>query len=409
MTEFLKKLRVEPLFHISKRSDIEKWKAWVIRLVAGVVALFVCMIVATIFTKDFGGTFVSLFSGVFGSERRVITIVKDIAILLCIALAITPAFKMKFWNIGAEGQVIMGSLMAVVCVQYMGSSLPNAALLIIMFIAAVIGGMVWAVIPAIFKAKWNTNETLFTLMMNYVGMQLVSICINSWDKTGHAQYGSLTNGVFPSIGGNAYVINILIAVVMVIAIFIYLRFSKHGYELTVVGESINTAKYIGINVKKVIIRTMMLSGALCGIVGLMIVSGDAKTITTTVVGGRGFTAILVSWLAHFSPIGMLLTSFLVIFLQQGAKNICIEYDLGSAAFADMIAGIFLFFIIACEFFINYKVKFNFHKKHLNPSTEGEVACDKNEDTDETVEEISSRIEDTDTNENTTVGENEEVE
>lgn len=366
MVKALGKTKFEPLMHISKRSDIEKWKSWLIRIGAGVLGLFVCAIVSAIFTKSFGGFFSSLFVGVFGSERRIWKLIKDIAILLCLALAVTPAFKMKFWNIGAEGQTIIGCLMSVICVHYLGSSLPNAALLVIMFFAAVAGGALWAVIPALFKAKWNTNETLFTLMMNYVGMQFVSFAINSWDTTGHAMYGSLTTGLFPSVGGNQYVINIIIAVVMTIAVFIYLRFSKHGYELTVVGESVNTAKYIGINVKKVIIRTMLVSGALCGIVGLMIVSGDAKTITPSVVSGRGFTAILVSWLAHFSPIGMVLTSFIVVFITQGAGQVSTDFDLGSAAFADMIAGVFLFFIIACEFFINYKVKFNMSHGFFKP-------------------------------------------
>ncbi len=389
MVELIGKHKREPLFHISKRTDIQKWKAWLIRIGIGIIALFVCAIVSAIFTKDFGGFFSSLFSGVFGTERRIVRLVKDIAILLCIALAVTPAFKMKFWNIGAEGQTLIGCLMSVLCVQYIGKDLPNGALLVIMFIAAMVGGAVWAVIPAIFKAKWNTNETLFTLMMNYVAMQLTSFCINSWDKTGHAVYGSLTNGVFPEIGGNQYAINIIIAVIMTIAVFIYLRFSKQGYELSVVGESINTAKYIGINVKKVIVRTMLISGALCGIVGIMIVSGDARTITPSVISGRGFTAILVSWLAHFSPIGMVLTSFLVIFFNQGAGQIATDFDLGSAAFSDVIVGVFLFFIIASEFFINYKIIFNKSHKDLNKThigveaeaikdaTESPEICDEN--------------------------------
>jgi len=376
MTNIFGKIKMEPIIHISKRNDIEKWKAWLIRIGAGILALLVCAIVATIFTKDFGGFFASLFRGVFGTKRRIDSLFKDIAVLLCIALAVTPAFKMKFWNIGAEGQVFMGALMAVVCVQYIGDSIPNGALILIMFIAAVIGGAIWAVIPALFKAKWNTNETLFTLMMNYIAIQLVSICINSWDTTNHAQYGSLKAGVFPAIGGNAYIINIIFAVVMTIGMFIYLRFSKHGYELTVVGESINTAKYIGINVKKVIIRTMLLSGALCGVAGLMIVSGDAHTITTSVVGGRGFTAVLVSWLAHFSPVGMVLTSFLVIFISQGARWVSVDFDLGSATFADFMAGLFLFFIIACEFFINYKVKIDVSALKKYGRSKKENAVDK---------------------------------
>lgn len=353
----------EPLFHLVKRDNMPKWQAWLIRGGAVVLALLVSAVVSAILTDgaSFGYFFKGLFDGVFGTERRILIFFQNAAILLCIALAVTPAFKMKFWNIGAEGQVLMGGLACVVCIQYLGGKIDESALLIIMAASSIVASIVWTVIPAIFKAKWNTNETLFTLMMNYVAMQIVACCAFEWDDRGYGILGILEHGHFPKLGGYDYIINIIIVVLLVVFMFIYFRFSKHGYELSVVGESENTAKYIGINVKKVIIRTMILSGAICGVAGLLLVAGTNHTIANTTVGGRGFTAILVSWLGQFSPLTMSFTSMLYTFIDQGAKQVATNYDM-SAPFSAIITGIFFFFIIGCEFFINYKIKFRSFKK-----------------------------------------------
>ena len=286
---------------------------------------------------------------------------QGLAMLLCVSLAVTPAFKMRFWNIGAEGQVLIGGLAAAACMILLGGKMPNWLLIIVMTVASIVAGAIWAVIPAIFKANWGTNETLFTLMMNYVGIQLVSYFVMVWEvPKGSGKVGIINqatrDGWFPTIGDNDYLLNIIIVFVLTVLLYVYLRYSKHGYEIAVVGESENTARYIGINVKKVIIRTMLLSGALCGVAGLLLVGSTNHTITTTIAGGRGFTAIMVSWLAKFNPIYMVMTSFLLIFLEKGANEISTVYRLNQS-FSDILTGIILFFIIGCEFFINYEIKF----------------------------------------------------
>ena len=161
-------------------------------------------------------------------------------------------------------------------------------------------------------------------------------------------------GWLPTIGDNSYLLNIIIVALIVVILFVYLRYSKHGYEISVVGESENTARYIGINVKRVIIRTMAFSGAICGVAGLLLVGGTHHTIATTTADGRGFTAIMVSWLAKFNPIYMILTSFLLVFLERGAGEIATVFKLNES-FSDIISGIILFFIIGSEFFINYRI------------------------------------------------------
>ena len=356
MTAMLNKLAHNSFVHITKRTDTPKWQAWLIRVGAVLVALFASAIVSSILKPGtFGSFFQNVFVGNFGTAKRFIKLLQNSSILLLIALAITPAFRMKFWNIGAEGQVLMGGLMSVVIVQYLGGKVDNTLLLILMFAMAILGGIVWAVIPALFKAKWNTNETLFTLMMNYIAMGLISICISVWVTSGSQVLGVLKYGRLPKIGGYNYILNIIIVAVITILVSVYLRFSKHGYELSVVGESQNTAKYIGISVPKVIIRTMVLSGALAGVAGWLLVAGTSYTISTSSAGGMGFTAILVAWLAGLNPVAMVLTSILVQFFSIGAEFAGSNFGFGTA-FPEIIKSVFFFVVIASEFFTNYQVK-----------------------------------------------------
>ena len=355
----------EPLLHITKRDAMVWYKGVIIRAVAIVAALLVCSAVIWLLTKlNPIDVYSEMFNGSFETERKFWTMLQEIAMLLCISLAVTPAFKMKFWNLGAEGQVLVGGLASAACMFYIKDSLPNAALIVIMVVASIVAGVIWAVIPAIFKAQWGTNESLFTLMMNYVAIQLVSFFIMVWVPSGSSVMGIINrntrSGWLPEIFGQKYGLNILIVAVLTAVMYIYLKFSKQGYEISVVGESENTARYIGINVKSVIIRTLIVSGAVCGIAGFLLVSGTNHTISKDLAGGMGFTAIMVSWLAKFNPAMMVVTSFLIIFLQRGSGEIATAFRLNESV-ADILTGIIIFFIIGCEFFINYKV--NLRTKH----------------------------------------------
>lgn len=351
----------EPLFHIVKRDVTVWWEPWVIRAIAVVLGLVVIGLITFFITGvDPVTLYIEMVDSNFATDRSVWKLLQGMAMLLCVALAVTPAFKMKFWNIGAEGQVLMGALATGTCMLKLAGKVSTPVLFLLMFVSAVISGAIWALIPAVCKAKWGTNETLFTLMMNYVAIQLLKYFSSLWaDPPGSGAIGVINlddmTGWLPSIAGNDYLINILIVAVITVAMYIYLKYSKQGYEISVVGESKNTAKYIGINVKKVIIRTMLISGAVCGIAGFLLVSGTDHTMNATTAGGRGFTAIVVSWLAKFNPFYMILSAFLVIFLQNAASDLGgIGLDL---AFADVITGIIFFFIIGSEFFINYSIKF----------------------------------------------------
>lgn len=359
----------QPLFHIAKRDAVPPLKAWGIRIAAIILALILSGILTMIMTKlNPIDVYASMIDGVFGTTRKFWSTLQSLAMLLLVALAVTPAFKMKFWNIGAEGQVLAGGLATAACMIYFGDSLPTPVLLLVMILASALAGAVWGLIPAFFKAKFNTNETLFTLMMNYVAIQLVAYFIYLWEvPKGSGKVGiinfSTQAGWLPTLGNQKYLLNVVVVLVITVLMYIYLKYSKHGYEISVVGESVNTARYIGINVKKVIMRTMMISGAVCGIAGLLLVSGTDHTISTETAGGRGFTAILVSWLAKFNPIVMILTSFIIVFFDRGASQIATTFRLNES-FSDILIGIVLFFIIGSEFFINYKLAFRHSQKEV---------------------------------------------
>ncbi|MCQ2428370.1 MAG: ABC transporter permease [Clostridia bacterium] len=346
----------EPLFHVSKNSVMSRGKALAIRGCSLLAALIITGILGVllvhinpfrIYKEIFKGPFVDIW-----------TMLQDTALLLCFALAVVPAFKMKFFNMGANGQVLVGCLAAIGVMKFLTPYMPNWAAILLMLVVACIAGVIFAVIPAVFKAWADTNETLFTLMMNYIAIELVNYLVFVWDKSGSGTLGIVNlishAGWVPNIG-NKYVLPVIVAVLMTVFMTVYMNYSKHGFEAALVGESVNTAKYVGINVKKVMIRTLALSGLLCGILGFVYAGAVSHTVNAA-VGGKGFTAILVAWLAGFNPPIMALVALLVTFLTSGTQYASSSLHLGSTDFASITVGIFFFFVIGSEFFIRYRVE-----------------------------------------------------
>ena len=350
-----------PVRAIKRADDANRLRAMLLRLAAVVLAL----VVGGLFFLALGfnpiEVYVSLVEGAVGTTTALRMTARLCIPLLITSLAVTLAFKMRFWNIGAEGQVLIGCLATAACMICLADKLPNAVLILVSLAAALAAGALWGFLPAFFKAKWNTNETLFTLMMNYIATQLVAYFIIIWEvPKGSGKIGIINQdtqaGWLPTIGNQKYLLAILVVAILTGLMYIYLNYSKHGYEIAVVGESRRTASYAGIKVDRVIIRTMALSGALCGLIGLLLTSSTDHTMTTTIVDGRGFTAVMVSWMAKFNPVIMIFVSLLLVVLSRGASEISTAFGL-NRSFSDILTGIILFFIIGCEFFINYKVQF----------------------------------------------------
>lgn len=352
-----KKTSGEPLFHVSKRQEITKLKATLYTLAAVALSL----ILGALFCGLVSGNnpvffFTYLIEGVFKTPRRFWTALRDMALLLGVAMALLPAFKMKFWNLGGNGQILMGALATIICMKFLGGKIPDGWVNLLMIITSIAAGIIWALIPAIFKAFFKTNESLFTLMMNYIAVGLVSYFITKYSNSGSNTILPIEQGNLPVIG-NEYLLTIIVVALITAFMIIYFKFSKHGYEVSVVGESENTARYIGINVKKVVLRTMALSGAVCGIIGMLIIGSIDKTITTSSANNMGFTAIMVAWLANLNPITMIIAALFITFVDKGMSTVRMKFGLTNIATTNIVLGFIYFFVIACQFFITYKVLF----------------------------------------------------
>ncbi len=363
----------EPLIRVVKRGDISIGVSILYRVLAIVLSLIVCGLFIFLVThSDPISVYKGLVDGAVGTGRRSWNTLRDTMILLAVALAITPAFKMRFWNIGAEGQILVGGIATAAIMRYCGDTLSTPLLFTLMILVSLLAGLIWGLVPAFFKAMWNTNETLFTLMMNYIAIQLTAFFSIVWEaKKGSGTIGAInqktmagwisTSFLSNVFGKFNYSINVIIVLLLTVFIYIYLTYTKHGYEITLTGQSENTARYAGINVKRVIIRTMALSGAICGFTGFLLVSGSSHTISTGTAGGRGFTAIIVSWLSKFNPFVMIVISFFLVFMGNGATQVASQFQLNESA-SEVITGIILFFILGCEFFIQYRLILRGHGK-----------------------------------------------
>lgn len=354
----------EPLVRIVRRETIPLWQNIMHRVISVVLALIVSgLFIVAISGENPINVYGAIFRGAFGTPTKAWVTARDTMMLLCVAVGLAPAFKMKFWNIGAEGQILAGGIATAACLIYL-KDLPPVLLFLCIIVSSALAGAIWGLLPALFKSRWNTNETLFTLMMNYVSIQLTSFFVAMWENPKGSNKVGVINpdtkaGWLPQLfgeGSRDYMINVIIVMIITVAMFIYLKYTKQGYEIAVVGDSENTARYAGISVKKVFIRTMIISGAICGLSGFLAVSGSSHTISTNTGGGRGFTAIIVAWLAKFNTFTMILISLLIVFLEKGAIQIASDYNLSNDV-SNVITGIILFFILGSEFFCNYNLVF----------------------------------------------------
>ena len=357
------------MIRISKRDGISAVLSVAIRIIAIIAALLLCLIITYLFTgRDPMRVISEMVGGSFGTTKRLWEFLQRTMILSCIAVGLAPAFKMHFWNVGAEGQMLMGGLGALILMKFCWQ-LPSIPLLVLMAIVAIVFGALWGMVPGFFKAKWNANETLFTLMMNYIAIQIVLYFCTIWEgtlgtvkigimngKSGEPAYhkgwiGEMFTGNF---NDKDYMWLVLIVLVVVVAMWAYLRYTKQGYEISVVGDSVNTAKYAGIRVNKVYVRSMAISGGVCGFAGFLAVSAVSRTLTESTADGRGFTAIIIAWLAHTNPYLMVVFAALYTFMELAGKQMSSAFNLNDY-YAKILTGIVLFFVLGCEFFTNYKV------------------------------------------------------
>ena len=350
-----------PLFQLSMRNEITRKHAWTVRILSFFAAILIGAVIFLCLGDNPLEAYGIIITGSLGKASGIRQTVKYAIPLLGTALALAPCFRMRYWNIGAEGQITAGAVAATFFALNF-KTWDKPVLLIVMAIAAAIFGGFWAAIPAFFKAKWGTNETLFTLMMNYIIIGIVKwLQGGPWEGKPGSQIipNFVDNAILPKVGG--VYCGWIVVLLLVFVIFFYMNYSKHGYEIAVIGNSVNTARYVGMNVGKIFIRTAFLSGAICGVVGYMVASGAHTTLYSDVAAGVGFTAITVAWLAQLNPFAMIVISVLMGILEKGASSLQTKLAI-PASISDIIVGIFLFSMLAGEFFIRFKIAFRGKKE-----------------------------------------------
>lgn len=355
-----------PLIRVVKREELPVNK----KIIYYTAAVAAAVTAGGIFMAAMGVNpflyFSTALAGCFRSKLSVVSLIRIIVPLLITSLGVSLAFKMKFWNIGAEGQFIIGAVGASAVALSLGETLPHWLLMILMAAAAILFSGLWGAIAAFFKCRMGTNETLLTLMLNYVAFYIIQYLRDGpWrdpEAGGFPKISKLPqNAWIDRIGGLD--ISWILALLLTAGIFVYLKYTKQGYEISVVGDSADTARYAGMNNFRIITRTMFLSAAVCGLGGMLQTAGDATshTLSMGVASGVGFTAIIVAWLAKLSPAGILAVSALFGMLEKGCGVAESAFGVSSSV-SNILQGIILFIILGADFFVSYKPVFGRKKE-----------------------------------------------
>ena len=353
---------------LTKRDDLPRSKELLITVLAVFLSIVFAGVILAVFGLNPFHIFKEVILGSLGTELRIKqTIVKAVPLIIT-SLGIIVAFKMKFWNIGAEGQITMGALGATWVALNLSPDLPQPVMLFLNKVAAVICGGIWAFIPAIFKAKLGTNETIFTLMMNYVAIKFVTyLQYGPWRDPSVNGFPRIprfpASAELPVLGGIH--IGWILAILATVAVYFFMKHTKKGYEIAVVGESVETARYAGMNISRIIVTAMLISGGLCGITGMIQVSAVEKSLVYGIANNYGFTAIIPAWLSKLNAGTAFFVCIVFAMLVQGGEYIQIALGVPSAV-SDIVQGLILFFILGSEFFMRYKV-------HIGRNKEEEVA------------------------------------
>lgn len=373
----------EPLVRVVKRDRIHPLLKVVFYLVSVLLALLVGGILLVAIGVNPLVLYKDMFTiGMVGSRfayKSIEGLLTVFVPLLITSLALSLSFKMRFWNIGGEGQFIIGALAAATVALQFGDTMPSFPLLLLMFVAAMLCAGLYGGIVALLNVRFKTNETLLTLMLNYIALYLLRFVGETqtpWnfylsDESVRPVFQKFPEAAFmPTIPIGKFSLNIslLFAIVICVGVHFYLKKTKHGYEISVVGDSANTARYAGMNVKKIIVRTMFLSAALIGLAGGFYVSG-AKVLSTSVTNNVGWTGVIVAWLAKLNTFGIFGVSLLISIMQYGAQAASTQFPIIDSNFADLLQGIILFFVLAADFFIRFKLVFRKNAKKQGGAAE----------------------------------------
>jgi len=340
---------------IAARAEISGPRELLLRTAAAFAALVASGLIMALMNYNPFDVFGNILSGSLGTAYRFRETITKAIPLSVLSLGTAVAFRMKFWNIGQEGQFYMGAFGASL-VAFSFPNLPAPLLLSLMFIAGMIFGGLWAMIPAILKISLSTNETLVTLMLNYIALKWISFLqYVAWKDPKALGFPKITpfsaNAVLPRLF-NIH-IGWIISLGLAVMLYILLKKTKFGYEIDVIGESEATARYAGMGVFRITVIAIALSGGLCGAAGMMQASAVEHSLSDQLSGGLGFTSVIVAWLARLEPGIIIIIAFLFSLLIQGGNFLQSSLQI-PASISLVLQGIIIFFVLGSEFFIRYR-------------------------------------------------------
>lgn len=344
-----------PRFRLRKRSrPLGRWALLIVPAAVSLSLIISLLLLMLSGVSPLAGL-VSLFQGAFGSTWALEDcLIKAIPLFLC-SLGVAIAFRLQIWNIGAEGQFALGTIGA----TWIALSLPGLStwlLLPLMVIAACVAGGFWGLIPALLRQRLGTNEIIVTLMMNYVAILLLEFLVYGvWrDSSGFPMTAQFVPAaVVGKIGPTNIHWGLVHCLLLGLLTWVFLRFSRWGYELKICGENVRAARYAGLPYDRLVALVMVLSGALAGWAGFLEVSASLNRLQPSVMVGYGYTAIVVAWLARLSPLKIGVAAFFLAALRVGCENLQLDLQV-PAAFGSIIEGLILLTVLAGGFFHSYR-------------------------------------------------------
>ena len=361
--------RKEPLFRVVKRESSSPVRQALAYVAAVVIALLIGAALLSSMDVDpltFYQKMVTM--GIPGNKfpwRIVENFVKLFVPLLITSLALSLAFRMRFWNIGGEGQFIMGAICASAAAHKLGPVLPQPLVVLVMALCGILGGGLYGLIVALLKVRYNTNETLLTLMLNYIALYLLQFLGETkagWNffldpDSARPKFAGFPDNAdmitFP-LGPFNLNLSLIIAIVLCVLLFGYLKYTKHGYEIAVVGDSVGTARYAGMKVNRIVLRTVFLSACLIGLAAAFKV-GTVGILSSSFTDDVGWTGVIVAWLSQLNTGAIFLVSALISMLQHGSTVAAATFAQVDSSFADMLQGAILFLVLAADFLIRFKI------------------------------------------------------
>ncbi len=358
--------------HIVKRDNCPLWKKCCLYVGAVALALLLGAVLLLALGVDPVAYYTRMFTmGTVGNKiayKVWINYFKELVPLALTSVALSLAFKMRFWNIGGEGQFILGAIAAATVAFKAGPVLPGGVTLVLMCLAAMLAAGLYGLFVAVLKVKFGTNETLMTLMLNYIALYVLTFLGEDkgvWNffldpESQRPVFASFAKIVsFPSIPmGGKFSLNICVVLTLLIGIlvYVYLKYTKQGYEISVVGDSAGTARYAGMKVNTIVLRTVFLSAALIGLAAAFKV-GTAGILSTAITDDVGWTGIIVAWLSQLNTAVIFVVSALICVLHYGSTVAAATFSQVDSSFANMLQGVILFLVLAADFYTRFRVVF----------------------------------------------------